>query len=123
MNISIIKTYTTIGSDNGLSSVRRQAIIWTNAGILLIGPTGTNFSEILIEIYMFSSKKMHLKMTAAKWRPFCLNVLRVIMWIMWPCSLPFFDNDIRVVKPAYQPPSLGARNHGQQTTDITNLWH
>ena len=30
--------------------------------ILLIGPLGTNFSEILIEIYIFSSKKMHLKM-------------------------------------------------------------
>ena len=30
-----------IGSDNGLSPVRRQAIIWTNAGILLIGPLGT----------------------------------------------------------------------------------
>ena len=33
---------------------RRQAIIWTNAGILLIGPLGTNFSEILIEIHIFS---------------------------------------------------------------------
>ena len=37
---------TIIGSDNGLSPERRQAIIWTNAGILLIGPLGTNFSEI-----------------------------------------------------------------------------
>ena len=41
---------TTIGSDNGLSPCRRQAIIWTNAGILLIRPLGTNFTEILIEI-------------------------------------------------------------------------
>ena len=32
-----------IGSDNGLSPGRRQAIIWTNAGILLIGLLGTNF--------------------------------------------------------------------------------
>ena len=38
------------GSDNGLSPGRRQAIIWTNAGILLNRPLGTNFSEILIEI-------------------------------------------------------------------------
>ena len=30
-----------IGSDNGLSPGRRQAIIWTNAGILLIGILGT----------------------------------------------------------------------------------
>ena len=39
---------TIICSDNGLSPGRRQAIIWTNAGILLIGPLGTNFIEILI---------------------------------------------------------------------------
>ena len=37
---------TIIGSDNGLSPGRRQAIIWTNAGILLIGSSGTDFSEI-----------------------------------------------------------------------------
>ena len=41
------------GSDNGLSPDRRQAIIWTDVGILLIGPLGTNFSEILIEIQIF----------------------------------------------------------------------
>ena len=29
---------TIIGSDNGLASSRHQAIIWSNAGILLIGP-------------------------------------------------------------------------------------
>ena len=39
-----------IGSDNGLSPGRRQAIIWTNAGIWSMGPLGTNYSEILIEI-------------------------------------------------------------------------
>ena len=47
----------TIGSDSGLSPERRQAIIWTNAGILLIGPLGTNFSEILTGIQIFSLKK------------------------------------------------------------------
>ena len=46
-----------IGSDNGLSAGRRQAIIWTNAGILLIGPLGTNLSDILTEIITFSFKK------------------------------------------------------------------
>ena len=65
---------TTIGSDNGLSPGRRQAIIWTNAGILLIGPLGTNFSEILVEIRIFSFKKMGLKVSSAKWRPFCLGL-------------------------------------------------
>ena len=61
---------TIIGSDNGLSPGRRQTIIWTNAGILLIGPSGTNFSEIQIGIQTFSFKEMHLKMSSAKWRPF-----------------------------------------------------
>ena len=69
---------TIIGTDNGLSPGRRQAIIWTNAGILLIGPLGTNFNEISIGIQTFSFKKIHFKMSSAKWRPFCLglNVLR-----------------------------------------------
>ena len=43
-----------IGSDNGLAPGRRQAIIWTNAGISLIGPLGTNFSEILVGVQTFS---------------------------------------------------------------------
>ena len=38
---------TIIGSDNDLSHGRHQAIIWTNAGILLIGLLGTNFCRIL----------------------------------------------------------------------------
>ena len=67
-----------IGSDNGLSPERRQAIIRTNAGILLIRPLGTNFSEILFEIPIFSLKKMRLKVTSAKRRPFCLG-LNVLM--------------------------------------------
>ena len=65
---------TIIGPDNGLSPGRRQAIIWTNAGILLIWPWGTNFSEILIGIQAFSFTKMHLKMSSAKWGPFCLGL-------------------------------------------------
>ena len=65
---------TIIGSDNGLSPGRRQALIWTNAGILLIGPLGTNFSDILIRIQTFSFKKMLLKMSSAKWRPICLGL-------------------------------------------------
>ena len=92
---------TIIGSDNGLSPGRRQAIIWTNAGILLIGNLGTNFSEILIAIEIFSFKKMHLKMSSAKWRPLCLgfNVLNIDpCWLVeshqerrnvikcWPCG-------------------------------------
>ena len=72
---------TSVATVNGLSHGRRQTIIWNNAGILLIRPLGTNFSEFLIEIQTFSFKKIRLKMSSAKWRPFCLgfNVLTDIL--------------------------------------------
>ena len=57
-----------------LSPGRRQAIFWTNAGILSIRTLGINSNEILSEIRVFSFKKMHLKMSSAKWRPFCLGL-------------------------------------------------
>ena len=63
-----VSKLTIIGSDNGLSPGRHQAIIWTNAEILIIGPLETNFSEILIEIYIFSFKKMHLGLDVLKHR-------------------------------------------------------
>ena len=69
-----VSKLTIIVSDNGLSPGRRQAIIWTNAVIMLIGPLRTNFSEILIEIFTFSFRKMHLKMSCGKWRPSCLGL-------------------------------------------------
>ena len=69
MHICVSKV-TIIGSDNGLSPGRRQATIWSNAGILLIRPLGTNFCEILIGVQTFSFRKMELKMSSAKWRPF-----------------------------------------------------
>ena len=73
-----VSDLTIIGSDNGLSPGWRQAIIRTNAGILLIRPLGTNYSEILIKFLIFSFKKMHLKPPSAKRRPICLglNVLK-----------------------------------------------
>ena len=42
--------------------------------MLLIGPLGTNFNEMLIEILTFSFQKMYLKVLSAKWRPFCLGL-------------------------------------------------
>ena len=57
----MLSKFTIIGSDNGLSPIQREAIIWTNAGILLIRNLGTNLSEILIQIHIFSNKKMHWK--------------------------------------------------------------
>ena len=77
---------TNIGSDNGLSPGRRQAIIWTNAGILSIGPLGINFSEILIKIHTFSFKKMRLQMSSGKWRPSCLG-LNVLTGLTQPLAL------------------------------------
>ena len=65
---------TIIGSDNGLAPGKRQAIILTNAGILLIRILGTNFSEILSEIHAFSFKKMHSKLSSRQWRQFCLDL-------------------------------------------------
>ena len=57
--------YTIIGSDNGLSPAWRQAINWTNAGILLTVPLGTNFSEILIAIKTFPLTNLYLKVLSA----------------------------------------------------------
>ena len=76
-----VSKLTIIGSDNDLSPGRRQAIIWTNAGILLMRTLGTNLSEILREIHTFSFKKMRLKLSSAKWRPFYL-VLNVLIRTM-----------------------------------------
>ena len=59
-----------IGSDNGLLPIWRQAIIWTNAALLSIGPSWTTFNEIWNKIRNLSLK-MHLKMSSVKWRPFC----------------------------------------------------
>ena len=61
-----VSKLTDIGSNNGLSPDRRQAIIGINTRILVIRTIGTNFSDILSEIYTFSFKKMHVKMSSAK---------------------------------------------------------
>ena len=81
------------GSDNGLSPERRQAIIWINVGILIIGPVGTNFNEFLIVIHISSFNKMHLKMPSAKWRPFCLGLnvsiqkMSPVQWTACPAKV------------------------------------
>ena len=79
-----VDNLTIIGSNNGLSPVRRQAIIWINDEILLVGPLVTNFSEILIEIYTFLFKKRHLKMSSGKRRPFCLGLNALRDFIKFP---------------------------------------
>ena len=96
-----VSKLTIIGSDNGLSPGRRQAIIWTNAGLLLIGPLGTNFSEILIGISTFSFKKMSLKMLSGNWQTSCLGLN--VLWICketgnesitMTCSVPYGHHKI-----------------------------
>ena len=74
-----VSKLTIIGSDSSLSSGQRQAIIWTNVEILIIGPLGTNVNEILMEIHTFSFKKMYLKFLSEKYRPFCFG-LNVLKW-------------------------------------------
>ena len=68
-----IGNMTRISSDNGLAPEQRQTIFWTNTGILLIGPLGTNFSEILIEIQAF-----FLNIYVWKWR------LLISVILSWP---------------------------------------
>ena len=70
-----------VGSDNALSPGQRQAIIWPNAGIFELAPLGTNFSEILVVIYIFSLKYENVcEMAAILCRPQCVNMV-------WPQSL------------------------------------
>ena len=63
-----------VGSDNGLSPDQRQAIIWTNAGILLIGPLGTNLNQ---NSYIFirenAFENVIWKMAAILSRRQCVN--------------------------------------------------
>ena len=56
-----IGNLTVIGTDNGLSPGWCQAIIRTNAEILLSEPLETNFNEIVLEIHKFSFKKLYLE--------------------------------------------------------------
>ena len=120
---------TIIGSDNGLLPGGRLAIIWTNDGILLIGLLGTNFREILIKIHTFSFNKMHLKISSAKWWPFCfglnvLNLSKLLIWnfvsichkpLSWKRNIVFsiyhkrFYLDLKNIQGrGYQGPSLAA---------------
>ena len=69
---------TIIGSDNLLSLVRRQAIIWTNDGVFLIRTIRTKFSELLGEIHTFFIQKYcigkhRLRNGGNLFRPHCVN--------------------------------------------------
>ena len=83
-----ISKSTIIGSDNGLLPGWRQAIIGTNAGILLIGPYGTNFSEIFnqnsnIFIHENEFESVVCKMAAILSPPLCVKIL-IYQWFSIP---------------------------------------
>ena len=96
-----------IDSYNGLSPGQCKAIIWTNARLLLIGPLGINFSEILIQINIYSLKKT-----------FVLSILSQPQWVkvsarIWPAeimvthraSVPMNMHGINQVCPNYSEPA------------------
>ena len=98
-----VANLTIVGTYNGLSPTRQQAIIWTNAGLLSIGPLRINFSEIFIKIQNLSFTKIHLEISSAKWQPLCRvgNIgkrihfsLRVYLdhIIVHSCREPWIDN-------------------------------
>ena len=78
-----VSKLTIIGSDNGLSTGRRQANIWTNVGILLIVPLWTNFSEILIEIHAISFKKIPFENVACE----TATILSRPQWANYICTI------------------------------------
>ena len=83
-----VSKLTIIISDNGLSPGRRQAIIWTNAGILLIETIRANFNEILIKIHTFSFKKIHLKTLFGIWVRvrviiFQFSLVYICLWLLY----------------------------------------
>ena len=85
MHIYVSKL-TIIGSDNGLAPGRHQAIIWTNARILLTGPLETNFNEIVSEFHISfihenPFQNIVWKMTAILPRPRCVK--------SWPVTETF----------------------------------
>ena len=80
-----VSELTIIGSDNGLSPGRRQAIIQNNARLLLIEPLGTNFSEISIgipNIFIQENALEHVvcEMASILSRPQCFNSVFHMDW-------------------------------------------
>ena len=92
-----VSKITIIGSYNGLSPGRHQAIIWTSVGILLIGPSKTKLHP---NLYIFIQENGVWKMVAILSRPQCVN-----------CNLALSHWFIAVLCPRYWQdtggPSLG----------------
>ena len=85
------KVYLILSSDNGLLPGRHQAIIWTNAGILLIKPLETNISELNRHSYIFIPENAFesavCEMSAVLSRPQCVNIYPLIkLRLSFHCS-------------------------------------
>ena len=93
-----ISKLTSIGSDNGLLPGRCQAIIWFNAGILLIGPFKTNFSEIFMEIQTSSLRKWI-------WKCFW-KMVSIFVSVSMLVGLDLFNDDTRPSGHISRPTSL-----------------
>ena len=73
--ITSLVNYTIIGSDNGLSPLRRQPIIWNNDGLLSIRSRGTYSNEILFEFQEKSIQEYAYENAVCKnWRASCLGL-------------------------------------------------
>ena len=80
-----VNKLTIIGSDNGLSPGRRQAIIWTNAGILLIDTLGNKLQwnlnrNLNIFIQENAFENVVWKMAAILSRPQCVKHVNDRQW-------------------------------------------
>ena len=115
-----ISKLTIIGSDNGLSPGRRQVIIGTNAGILLIAPLGRNFNEILIGIHTFSFNKTQSKMSSAKRPPFCLGLNVLSIQRLWNDKKHTHETKtIQNKKHTFSPLALPPGKYGSIHDDAT----
>ena len=99
---------TNVGSDSGLSPGRRQAMIWTNIGILLIRN----------KLQWNPFKKMQLKMSSGNWRSFCLglhvlNASRVTLSMILQRWAPSTHDDVIKLNyfPRYWPFVQGITGH------------
>ena len=90
------------------------------AQILLTGLIGTNISEILIEIHTFSCKKMHLKMSSAKWRLFCLGLNVFYQSIEF---IPWYDNFIRVHNMYFIEVGMICQSENSKHDDVIKWKH
>ena len=83
---------TIIGSDNGLLPGQHQTIIWTNAGILLIGPLGTKLQWNVFEIQTCSFNKLQVKMASILSRSQCVKWTAIIKCIIKLLVISYSQN-------------------------------